>query len=164
MSGLQIPTYIGLGSNLDDPIAQIRGAFQALERVDGLKVIERSNLYRSKPLGPQDQPDYVNAAVGALTTLEPKALLHSLKVLETELGRSQPVERWGPRRIDFDILLYGSLRQDDPELTLPHPGLTQRGWVLYPLAEIAPALFVPGHATVRELAARLSDADLKRIQ
>jgi 2-amino-4-hydroxy-6-hydroxymethyldihydropteridine diphosphokinase len=164
MSGLQVPAYIGLGSNLDDPIAQIRGAFQALERVDGLKIIARSGLYSSKPLGPQDQPDYANAAVGALTTLEPNALLHSLKALEAELGRSQPVERWGPRRIDFDILLYGSLRQDDSELTLPHPGLTQRNWVLYPLAEIAPALFVPGHATVRELAARLGDADLKRIQ
>jgi 2-amino-4-hydroxy-6-hydroxymethyldihydropteridine diphosphokinase len=163
MSGLKFPTYIGLGSNLDDPIAQIQHAFEALDRVADLRVIARSGLYRSKPLGPQDQPDYVNAAVGALTTLEPRALLHSLKALEAELGRAQPVERWGPRRIDFDILLYGSVRSDDPELTLPHPGLTQRNWVLYPLAEIAPELLVPGHATVRELAARLGCADLQRI-
>src|SRR5262249_13573004 len=135
MSGLEFPAYIGLGSNLDDPLAQIQRAFEALDRVAGLRVIARSGLYRSKPLGPQDQPDYVNAAVGALTKLEPRALLHSLKALEAELGRAQPIERWGPRRIDFDILLYGSMRLGDPELTLPHPGLTQRAWVLYPLAE-----------------------------
>jgi 2-amino-4-hydroxy-6-hydroxymethyldihydropteridine diphosphokinase len=163
MSGLQVPTYIGLGSNLDDPTAQIQRAIETLRRVSGLRVIAVSSLYRSKPLGPQDQPDFVNAAVGALTTLEPRALLHSLKALEVELGRNQPIERWGPRRIDFDILLYGSLRLDDPELTLPHPGLTQRVWVLYPLAEIAPEFLVPGHGTVRELAACLDDSDLKRI-
>jgi 2-amino-4-hydroxy-6-hydroxymethyldihydropteridine diphosphokinase len=163
MSELQLPAYVGIGSNLDDPTAQVSAAIAALQRLPHSRLIASSRLYRSRPMGPQDQPDYVNAAAGLLTTLEPHALLRALKSLESELGKSQPVERWGPRRIDFDILLLGDVNLLDVELTIPHPGLTQRNWVLYPLAEIAPDLFVRGHATVRELARRLGDADLHRL-
>jgi 2-amino-4-hydroxy-6-hydroxymethyldihydropteridine diphosphokinase len=117
-------------------------------------------LYRSAPLGPQDQPEFVNAVAGLLTVLGPSELLRALKRIEAELGRAQPVVRWGPRRIDLDLLLLDDVRVAEPDLEIPHPGLTRRNFVLYPLQDIAPELLVPGEGRVSALAARAGAAGL----
>jgi len=124
---------LGLGSNLGDPSAQIETALTALSRLG--RVTARSSLYLTPPVGPP-QPAYVNAAATLETTLVPEALLLALKDLERELGRTES-PRWGPRFIDFDLLLYDGLTLQTPMLTLPHPELHRRGFVLVPLAEIA---------------------------
>jgi 2-amino-4-hydroxy-6-hydroxymethyldihydropteridine diphosphokinase len=155
-----MPAYVALGSNLDDPPRQIAAAFERLAAVEGCRLVARSRLYRTAPLGPQDQPEFVNAAAGLLTVLEPRELLRALKQIEAELGRAQPVARWGPRRIDLDLLLFDDVRMTQPELTIPHPGLTQRNFVLYPLRDIAPELLVPGEGRVAMLAARAGSAGL----
>jgi 2-amino-4-hydroxy-6-hydroxymethyldihydropteridine diphosphokinase len=149
------PAYIGVGSNLEGPRQQVERGFDALGRLPDTILVSRSRCYRSRPLGPQDQPDFVNAAAGLLTRLAPEALLAHLKALEATLGREQPVRRWGPRVIDFDLLLYGAEVRATEVLTLPHPGLLERNWVLYPLSDIAPSLWVPGQGRVADLAALL---------
>ena len=149
------PAYVGLGSNLEDPGRQIERAFTALRSLPESLLVAQSRRYRSRPLGPQDQPDFINAAAGLLTRLDAESLLATLKQLEVELGRELPVRRWGPRVIDFDLLLYGSETRATPVLTLPHAGLLERNWVLYPLKDIAPDLKVPGHGSVAGLAERL---------
>jgi 2-amino-4-hydroxy-6-hydroxymethyldihydropteridine diphosphokinase len=155
-----MPAYVALGSNLDDPPRQIAAAFERLAALEGCRLVARSRLYRSAPLGPQDQPEFVNAAAGLLTTLGARELLRSLKRIEAELGRAQPVVRWGPRRIDLDLLLLGDVRMSEPDLAIPHPGLTRRNFVLYPLQDIAPELLVPGEGRVSVLAARAGSAGL----
>lgn len=127
---------IGIGSNLGDPRANVRAAFDALSQIG--EIVARSRLYRSKPWGRTDQPDFCNAVVIVETSLRPRPLLDALKALEAELGRV-PGERWGPRLIDLDILLYGDERIDEPNLHVPHPRLYERGFALVPLAEVAPA-------------------------
>jgi 2-amino-4-hydroxy-6-hydroxymethyldihydropteridine diphosphokinase len=158
-----LPAYVALGSNLDDPRAQVERAVAALGDLPGTRSVLRSSLYRSRPFGPVAQPDFVNAVAGLLTTLEPAALLAALQELETRLGRERPVVRWGPRRIDLDLLVHGSARISRPGLEVPHPGIVERAFVLVPLAEIAPDLVVPGVGRVRELLARLDSADLERL-
>lgn len=150
-----MPAYVGLGSNLEGPQQQVERGFDALARLPETLLVARSRRYRSRPLGPQDQPDFVNAVAGLLTRLDPEALLAQLKQLEVTLGREQPVRRWGPRVIDFDLLLFGAEKRATPALTLPHPGLLERNWVLYPLQDIAPSLWVPGQGRVADLAERL---------
>jgi 2-amino-4-hydroxy-6-hydroxymethyldihydropteridine diphosphokinase len=155
--------YVALGSNQDDPGAQLARAFEALAAVRGSRLVARSSLYRSPPFGPVAQPDFVNAVAGMLTTLGARELLAELKSLEERLGRARPVVRWGPRRIDLDLLVHGGARLDEPGLTVPHPGIAERAFVLEPLAEIAPELEVPGVGRVRTLAARVSAAGPGRI-
>lgn len=150
-----VPTYVALGSNLDDPVAQVRAAFAALALLPDTRLVLRSRLYRTRPLGPQDQPDFINAAAGLLTRLSVRDLFRALKALEVEQGRTTPQQRWGPRRIDLDLLLFGDLQLDEPDLRIPHPGLTQRNFVLYPLQDIAAGLLVRGHGRVSDLAARM---------
>jgi 2-amino-4-hydroxy-6-hydroxymethyldihydropteridine diphosphokinase len=110
-----------------------------------------------------EQPDFVNAAAGLLTRLEPAELLAQLKALEAQLGRERPVVRWGPRRIDLDLLVHGGARIAEPGLEVPHPGIPDRAFVLVPLAEFAPDLVVPGRGRVRDLLARVDSADLERL-
>jgi 2-amino-4-hydroxy-6-hydroxymethyldihydropteridine diphosphokinase len=150
------PAYVGLGSNLDEPEMQIRRALAALATLPQTQLRLRSSLYGSRPLGPVQQPDFVNAVAGLLTQLEVEPLFGQLRALERELGRVRAAQRWGPRRIDLDLLLYGQLCLEGPELQLPHPGLALRNFVLYPLRELAPELCLPGGARVAELAARVS--------
>lgn len=139
-----IPAYIGLGSNLQNPIEQVARGFEALAGVPASRLVARSSLYRSAPLGPQNQPEFINAAAALLTQLAPEQLLQELKRLERELGRAQPIERWGPRSIDFDLLVYGDLQLASSQLTIPHSGIPERAFVVYPLREIAPDLDIPG--------------------
>ena len=158
-----IPAYVALGSNLDDPHAQVLRAFEALAAVRGSRLVARSSLYRSPPLGPVAQPDFLNAVAGILTTLPAREFLAELKSIEERLGRARPVQRWGPRRIDLDLLVHGTARVDEPGLTVPHPGIAERQFVLEPLAEIAPELEVPGVGRVRTLAGRVSTAGIVRV-
>ncbi len=158
-----VPAYLALGSNLDDPRAQVGRAFDALAGLPQTRLVLRSALYASRPLGPVEQPDFVNAVAGLLTGLEPGALLAALKDLESRLGRARPVVRWGPRRIDLDLLVHGTACIATGELTLPHPGIAERAFVLAPLAEIAPDLDVPGLGRVRALLAGVDTTTVERI-
>ncbi|HTV91431.1 MAG TPA: 2-amino-4-hydroxy-6-hydroxymethyldihydropteridine diphosphokinase [Verrucomicrobiae bacterium] len=128
--------YIGIGSNLDEPVQQVRSAIVALRALGDVAAV--SSLYRTAPWGKTDQPEFVNAVVALDTKLDPRPLLHGLKWLERELGREEDGERWGPRTIDFDILLYGDQEVDDGDLIVPHPHLHERAFALVPLVEIAP--------------------------
>ncbi len=130
--------YIGLGSNLADPQQQLRGALQALAELPGSRLAAVSSLYASDPLGPADQPRYVNAVAALETDLEPLALLDALQRIELAQGRERKAERWGPRTLDLDILLFGERLIDQPRLQVPHYHMQARPFVLYPLAEIAP--------------------------
>ena len=163
MTASWTPAYVALGSNLDDPRAQVGRAFDALARLPDTRLVARSPSYRSAPLGPVSQPDFVNAVAGLLTQLAPRALLDALKSLEAALGREAPVVRWGPRRIDLDLLVHGAARVEEQGLCVPHPGLAERAFVLLPLADIAPDLEVPGLGRVRSLAARVDSQGLERI-
>lgn len=135
--------YIGLGSNLDDPRAQL---MRALEHLDALPLTQRvatSPLYGSQPVGPQDQPDFVNACVHLRTALSPLALLDQLQSIEQRQRRVR-VRHWGPRTLDLDLLLYDDRVMHHPRLNLPHHEVHQRGFVLIPLLDIAPTLIHPG--------------------
>ena len=149
--------YVGLGSNLDDPIEQVIAAFEALSALPGTRVTARSTLYGSRPMGPADQPDYVNAVARLDTELGPHELLEQLQAIEDRAGRNRSGPRWGPRTLDLDLLAHGDIECDDGGLTLPHPGITERAFVLVPLAEIAPALVLPGHDRSVEQLARWID-------
>ena len=151
----QIRVYIGLGSNLDSPVTQLRRAFIELAQLPHARDVQHSRFYRSKPLGPQNQPDYLNAVAALLTWLEPHELMRDLRRIEAAHGRRRsPGTRWGPRTLDLDLLLYGKLALRTQELTLPHPELHNRSFVLYPLAELAPDLMIPGHGPVHLLRER----------
>jgi 2-amino-4-hydroxy-6-hydroxymethyldihydropteridine diphosphokinase len=150
------PAYIGLGSNLDEPRAQLARAFDALERIPLTLLVLRSPLYGSRPFGPVEQADFVNAAAGVLTRLDAPALLHELRALESAFGRPAVHVRWGPRVLDLDLLVHGREVRDEPEIRLPHPGIVERNFVLYPLADIAPDLDVPGLGRVAELKGRIT--------
>ncbi|HEY4214300.1 MAG TPA: 2-amino-4-hydroxy-6-hydroxymethyldihydropteridine diphosphokinase [Steroidobacteraceae bacterium] len=157
------PAYIAVGSNLGDPHAQVLKAFTAIGALPDTRVVATSPLYGSTPFGPVKQADYVNAVVGTLTRLDAKALLGRLREIEIAFGRPAQHEKWGPRVIDLDVLVYGRERRTDPELTLPHPGIVERNFVLYPLADIAPDLDVPGLGRVTELKERVSPDGLRRL-
>jgi len=158
------PAYVGLGSNLDDPRAQVLAACARLAQLPRTLRVVVSPLYRSRPFGPVAQPDFVNAAAALLTQLEAPALLDELHALETALGRPAQHERWGPRVIDLDLLAYASERRADAALTLPHPGIVERNFVLYPLCDIAPDLELPGLGRVAELKGRLTSEGLTLLQ
>ncbi|GAB4300328.1 MAG: 2-amino-4-hydroxy-6-hydroxymethyldihydropteridine diphosphokinase [Thiohalomonadaceae bacterium] len=150
-----VRAYIGLGSNLEHPTEQLRRALDALAQLPQTRLAGCSRFYRSVPLGPQDQPDYVNAVAAIDTELAPEALLDALQAVETAQGRVR-LRRWGPRTLDLDVLLYGNEVLATPRLTVPHPGLAERSFVLHPLAELAPGLVLPDG---RSLAALLEQCD-----
>jgi len=157
--------WIGLGANLGDAAATIARAVAAIDALPGTRVTRRSSLYRSAPLAAQG-PDFLNAAIEAETGLAPAALLAKLLAIEAGEGRERPY-RNAPRTLDLDLLLAidaaGPLRVDTPSLTLPHPRLHLRAFVLAPLAEIAPALDVPGHGPVARLLAGCADQRIERV-
>ncbi len=155
--------YVGIGSNLDQPADQVQRALHALSGLPQTRLVLQSSLYVSKPLGPAMQPDFVNAVAALLTQLPAVAFFGALRALERALGREPPRLRWGPRRIDLDLLLFDAEQLDSAELTLPHPGIVQRNFVLYPLLEVAPELNVPGRGRVAELAARVDAAGIWRL-
>jgi 2-amino-4-hydroxy-6-hydroxymethyldihydropteridine diphosphokinase len=157
------PAYVGVGSNLEDPRAQVLRACGRLAQLPLTRLELTSPLYRSRPMGPIVQPEFVNAVAGLLTQLESAPLLEELRALEAAHGRPASHERWGPRVIDLDLLAYAHERRSGPELTLPHPGIPERNFVLYPLADIAPDLELPGLGRVAELAGRVTAEGLARL-
>lgn len=140
-----LPTlcYLGLGANLHQPLVQLQQAVLALASLEHCQLQSVSSLYGSKPMGPQDQPDYVNAVAALTTTLSAEQLLDQLQKIELEQGRQRKDERWGPRTLDLDILLFGNQKIDSERLTVPHYGMHVREFVLYPLFELAPELHLP---------------------
>ncbi len=152
--------YVGLGSNLDDPAAQIRAALDAIGRIAGIRVLAVSSLYRSPPMGPPEQPEYCNAVCVVECGIAPSMLMSQLLEIERQAGRVRGGEHWGPRRIDLDLLHVEGVSSATAGLRLPHPGIAQRNFVLAPLAEIAPQLRIPGVGAVAELAARIPRDDL----
>lgn len=130
--------WIALGSNLQDPAHQLAKAVAALQRHPQCQLVASSPVYRSDPMGPQDQPAFLNAVVALDTALEPLPLLDALQAIENQQGRTRE-QRWGPRTLDLDMLLYEQQQLQHHRLTLPHPGLTERNFVLYPLLDIAGA-------------------------
>lgn len=157
------PAYVGIGSNLDDPVAQAALAFDALARIADTQLVARSPLYRSRPLGPADQPDYVNGAAALITRLAPSVLLAALRAIEDAHGRRRTGPRWGPRTLDLDLLLHGDSVLMTERLTLPHPGLTARNFVVYPLADIAPTLVLPDGRRLADIRDELGDEGLARL-
>jgi 2-amino-4-hydroxy-6-hydroxymethyldihydropteridine diphosphokinase len=153
MSALWRPAYIAIGSNLDGPRGQVLAACERIGRLRATRIEARSRLYSTHPLGPQDQPDFINAAVGVVTQLEPKVLLDALLEIERQMGRVRR-EPWGPRLIDLDLVWMVGAVIREPGLSLPHPGVSSRNFVLYPLSDIAPTLDIPGHGRVLQLKAR----------
>ena len=135
--------YIALGSNLNNPLQQVLAAIEAIKAIPESRVVAVSSFYRTKPLGPQDQADFLNAAVLLQTALQPEILLDKTQQIELEHGRVRKAERWGPRTLDLDIMLFGDQVINTPRLTLPHYALKEREFMLYPLFEIAPNLIFP---------------------
>jgi 2-amino-4-hydroxy-6-hydroxymethyldihydropteridine diphosphokinase len=146
--------FVGLGANLGDREGAIRSALELLGARDGVEVVAVSTLRDTDPVGRVDQPRFLNGAAELETTLGPRDLLEALFDVERQLGRERR-ERWGPRTIDLDLLLYGAEQVDEPELTVPHPRLHVRRFALEPLAELDPELDVPGRGRVSDLLARL---------
>lgn len=155
--------YIGLGSNLDEPRQQLEAALKALAQVPGTKVAVVSPLYASDPLGPPDQPRYVNAVAALDTDLAPLELLDALQTIELEQGRVRKDERWGPRTLDLDILLFGDHLIDEPRLRVPHYHLHARAFVLYPLADLAPQLRLADGRSLPDLLAACPLTGLERL-
>jgi 2-amino-4-hydroxy-6-hydroxymethyldihydropteridine diphosphokinase len=158
-----LPAYVGVGSNLSNPEQQVRRALTALAGLPDTRFIVASPLYRTRPFGEVVQPSFVNAVAGLLTSRSPEDLLVALRALERTLGREPPRERWGPRVIDLDLLIVGRETRATDALTLPHPGIAERDFVLYPLADVAPDLEVPGLDRVSRLRARVTNRGIERL-
>ena len=153
------PAYIGIGSNLDDPCDHVQKAIAELKKMQDCVVTGVSSIYRSAPMGPQDQADFINAAVAMLTQKTPQQLLDALQIIEDSHGRRRDGEHWGPRTLDLDLLVFGSLRVSDAGLTVPHPGIPERNFVLLPMCELAPQLMVPGMGTIAALTGAVPGPD-----
>ena len=149
------PAYIAIGSNLASPLEQVNAAITALGDIPHSRIIAVSSFYRTPPLGPQDQPDYLNAAVALETDLEPEALLDHTQRSELQQGRVRKAERWGPRTLDLDIMLFGDRIINSERLTVPHYDMHNRGFMLWPLFEIAPDLRFPQGESLQHLLAGL---------
>jgi 2-amino-4-hydroxy-6-hydroxymethyldihydropteridine diphosphokinase len=150
MSTLWRPAYVAIGSNLKSPRDRVLEAMTHIAALSEVRSLMGSRLYLSAPMGPQDQPDFVNAAAGFLTKLSPRELLSELLNIEQVMGRNRQ-ERWGPRVIDLDLIWMVDAAVAEPGLTVPHPGVSIRNFVLYPLADIAPTIKIPEIGTVLDL-------------
>ncbi|MGE8500460.1 MAG: 2-amino-4-hydroxy-6-hydroxymethyldihydropteridine diphosphokinase [Pseudomonas sp.] len=155
--------YIGLGSNLAEPLEQLQAALAALAALPQTQLAATSSFYASDPLGPADQPRYVNAVAALDTELQPLELLDALQAIEQNQGRVRKAERWGPRTLDLDILLFGERLLDEPRLKVPHYHMQARAFVLYPLAELAPTLRLPDGRVLADLLADCPFQGLERL-
>ncbi|NLY58753.1 MAG: 2-amino-4-hydroxy-6-hydroxymethyldihydropteridine diphosphokinase, partial [Gammaproteobacteria bacterium] len=155
--------FIALGSNQDDPQAQVRRAFRELEQLPRSQLLGCSSLYRSAPLGPQDQPAFINAVAMLDTRLSPHELLDALQAIEQRAGRVRKAERWGPRILDLDLLLYAEQMMDTPRLQVPHYHMHARSFVLYPLAELAADLTMPDGTPLQQLLQACPPSGLERL-
>lgn len=154
--------YIAIGSNLASPLNQVEAAIDALKQLPESQVVAVSPFFRTPPLGPQDQPDYLNAAVALDTTLSPLALLDNTQEIERQQGRVRKAERWGPRTLDLDIMLYGNDTIENERLTIPHYDMKRRMFMLWPLFQLAPDLFFPDGQSLRGCLSCLKDTPPER--
>lgn len=159
-----VRSYIGLGSNLQNPIQQINSAIEGLAQMPQSSLIKCSSFYKSPPMGPQDQPDYINAVAAVDTQLTAQQLLQQLFAIEEQHGRQRGPQRWTARTLDLDLLLYEQEIINSAELIVPHPGIVQRNFVLYPLFEIAPQISIPQHGLISTLIAGCERGDLVKLQ
>jgi 2-amino-4-hydroxy-6-hydroxymethyldihydropteridine diphosphokinase len=143
--------YIALGSNLASPLEQVNAAVQALGAIPQSRIVAASSFYRTPPLGPQDQPDYLNATVVLETALDAEALLDNTQRIELQQGRVRKAERWGPRTLDLDIMLFGNEVINTDRLTVPHYDMKNRGFMLWPLFEVAPDLIFPDGSSLKSI-------------
>ena len=143
--------FVALGSNLGDREAHILQAADDIEQLQDCSSLQAASIYQTAPMGPQDQPDYLNSVCSFDCDLEPSQLLAELKIIERQHGRVQSTLRWTARPLDLDILLFGDQHIATPELTIPHPGIASRSFVLWPLAELQPDLVLPGLGPIQEL-------------
>lgn len=155
--------FIGLGSNLKDPVAQINRAFGELSALFSTRVVARSSLYRSAPVGWAEQPDFVNAVAVVETGLSPQELLAALLAIEQRHGRVREFTN-APRTLDLDLLMYEDLNCNDEDLTLPHPRMHERAFVLMPLTEIAPECVIPGRGSAKALLAACAGQAVERLK
>lgn len=155
--------FIGLGSNLHEPVKQVLRAMQAIGELPGIQLVARSGLYSSAPVGFLEQPDFVNAVVKIETTLQPLALLAALLALEQENGRTREFQN-APRTLDLDVLMYDDLQHHEHGLTVPHPQMHKRAFVLMPLLEIAPDCVIPGIGKAATAMEQCKDQQLERLQ
>lgn len=161
-----ISAFVALGANLGDPVLTVRSAIDALLDIPDARHIATSSLYRTAPVGLQHQPDFINAVVALevdAAVLQAPTLLETLFDIEARFGRVRSIKN-APRTLDLDLLLFGDLACSEPGLTLPHPRMIERAFVLAPLAEIAPALSLPGHGPIADLLSRVSDQKIQRLQ
>lgn len=154
--------FVGLGANLENPLQQVRRAISELGAIENTRLLAASSLYRSAPVGYADQPDFINAVARLQTGLSPRELLDALHVIENRHGRRRSV-RNAPRTLDLDLLLYGMLVVQGEDLTLPHPRMHERAFVLLPLVEIAPDTSVPGHARASQLLALVDRSGVEKL-
>lgn len=155
-----VTCYIGIGANLGNMQDTIRAACEQLRQHSAIKAFRVASLYQSKPMGPQDQPDYLNTVASFQTALEAEELLDLLQSLENRAGRVRK-QHWGPRTLDLDLLLYGNTFIQSERLTVPHPGLREREFVVIPLAELAPDLILPDGTALQNLARSFSPSTLQ---
>jgi 2-amino-4-hydroxy-6-hydroxymethyldihydropteridine diphosphokinase len=157
------PAYVGIGSNLETPARQVATAIGLLAEIPASRLVSSSSLYRSTAFGGIEQPDFVNAAAALLTQLEPDAFLEALQSIELRQGRDRNRVRWGPRVLDLDLLVYSGRTIDAPGITVPHPGIGERNFVLLPLAEIAPELVIPGLGRVTSIPVNKDEPSISLI-
>jgi len=155
--------YIGLGSNLSEPIEQVKNAINKIEKIAQSQVVTVSSLYLSKPMGPQDQDDYINAVLALETSLSAIELLNTLQAIENEAGRVRKENRWGARILDLDIILFGDEVINSERLTIPHYGMVEREFVLLPLVEIAPSLLLPDGKSVKLLCQNIANNAMVKL-
>jgi 2-amino-4-hydroxy-6-hydroxymethyldihydropteridine diphosphokinase len=157
------PAYVGLGSNLQGPVKQLEKTFEELNAIPVTRLMKQSSLYRSEPFGGVEQPDFVNAVAALLTQLSAQDLLRELQRIENERGRERGDVRWGPRILDLDLLVYSDQIIDELDLSVPHPGISERNFVLLPLGEIAPKLTIPGLGQISNIDTSSSEPQISRI-
>lgn len=156
--------FIGIGSNLNNPIEQVKKALISLEKLPSTQLLKHSSLYQSSPMDFSQQPDYINAVAWLNTELSPLHLLTHLQAIEKQQGRIRTTQRWAARTLDLDLLLYGNLHYHDTTLTLPHEGLYQRAFVLYPLFECVPNLILPNGQALKDVLKLCDTQNLKKIE
>lgn len=155
--------WLGLGSNLQQPEGQLREALSRLGDADNLEVLRVSSFYRTQPWGDEQQDDFINAVAEIETSLAPLPLLRVLQSIEDVMGRVRSGRRWGPRKIDLDLLLYGGQLYDSVDLVIPHPRMVERAFVLVPLCELEAGLEIPGHGLVEELLQNLDYGEIRQV-
>ena len=154
--------FLGLGSNLDGPFNQLTNAINAINTIPSTSLNQTSSFYKNKPVGPQDQPDFLNAVASIDTGLSPDSLLDYLQEIEMQQGRKRKI-RWGARTLDLDILLYGNEVINTMRLVIPHPEMHRRAFVLHPLFEIAPEVIIPGQGPLKNLIHNINTDDMEKI-